>query len=230
MNSWGLSHGIQSRIPGRLSKYQPIIEGKNMSENKSQNRPFNLMSSGFALLFMLSLLLSLGFACSEESVTNMDANIGSYELVLEERSGTAPEVPNIVPHQQLDQNSTAEVLAELKTYLFSLDHVEEGSSRSSLPSALGAFIKSDVNINSQINREFTHIHIEPGPGSLHLTLRETGFLLVEETGWGIKHPWSDNLADEGLVLMMIYAPRNETDLDNIKKIISAAWHLALSEN
>ena len=201
-----------------------------MFESKYQYRLFNLMSSGFAIPFVLSLFLSLGWACSKESVTNIDANVGAYELILERRSGTPPEVPNIVPHQQLDHNSPTEILEALKSYLFSLDHVEEGSSRSSLPSALGAFISAGVNINSQINREFTHIHIEPGPGSQHLTLREADFLLVEEMGWGIKHPWSDNLTEDGLVLMMIYAPRNETDLENIKKIISAAWHLALSEN
>ncbi|MGH1366477.1 MAG: hypothetical protein ACRBF0_23145 [Calditrichia bacterium] len=158
----------------------------------------------------------------------MTTKVETYELILDKRSGTPPQVPDMVPHQQLDQNSPPEVLEKLKSFLFSLDHVEEKQSRNSLPSAFGAYINADVNVNKQINREFTHIHIEPGPGSQHLALTEKEFQQVNEKGWGIKHPWSNKLMDDGLVLVMVYAPRDEEDLENIQKIITAAWHLALS--
>lgn len=182
---------------------------------------------------LLILPLWFGFACSnsditESTLTKIDTN-DDQELILEMRPGTPPQVPNIVPHQQLDQNSPTDILENLKLFLFSLEHVEEKSSGTSFPSARGAFINSDIFVNSGINREFTHIHMEPGPGSQHLVLREKDYVLTNEKGWGIKHPWSDSLTKDGLVLMMIYAPRDENELDQIKKIINAAYTLALSD-
>ena len=179
--------------------------------------PFNTMIIRQLLLF---LPLWFGISCSNSSesdntLTKIEINM-DQELSLEERPGTPPQVPDMVPHQQLDQNSPTNILENLKTYLFSLEHVEEKSSGTSLPSARGAFIKPDIYVNSGINREFTHIHIEPGPGSQHLVLREKDYLVTHEKGWGIKHPWSDNLTKDGLVLMMIYAPRDEKDLEQIK--------------
>jgi len=201
-----------------------------MIEMKLQTNPINTMLTRQLLLF---LPLWIGFACSNSGVsdstlTKIDTNI-DQELILEKRPGTPPQVPNMVPHQQLDQNSPTDILENLKFFLFSLEHVEEKSSGISLPSACGAFIKSNVFVNSGINREFTHIHMEPGPGSQHLVLREKDYLLTNEKGWGIKHPWSDSLTKNGLVLMMIYAPRDDKDLDQIKKIINAAYNLALSD-
>jgi len=118
----------------------------------------------------------------------------------------------------------------LASFLFGLEHVEEKSSRNSFPSARGAVIEPGVEMNSAIQREFTHIHMEPGPGSQHLVLKEDDFLLVKKRGWGLKHPWSDRQGKEGLVLAMIYAPRDQKDLSQIKKIITAAWSLALSRD
>ena len=120
-------------------------------------------------------------------------------------------------------------MEDLRSFLFSLEHVEEKQTQTSLPSARGAFIASDVKVNSAINREFTHIHMEPGPGSQHLMLTEGDAARVIDNGWGVKHPWSNRLAPSGMMLLMIYAPRDETDLVQVQKIITAAWHLALSD-
>jgi hypothetical protein len=197
---------------------------------KLQTNPIITIRTRQLLLF---LPLLFGSACSnsgisDSTLTKIDTN-SDQQLVLETRPGTPPQVPNMVPHQQLDQNSPTDILEDLALYLFSLEHVEEKSSGISLPSARGAFIKSNIFVNSGINREFTHIHMEPGPGSQHLVLKEKDYLLTNEKGWGIKHPWSDRLTKDGLVLMMIYAPRDENDLDQIKKIINAAYNLALSD-
>ena len=85
-------------------------------------------------------------------------------------------------------------------------------------------------MNKAIKREFTHIHMEPGPGSQHLVLTDADARTTIAAGWGVKHPWSDSLTSDGFTLLMIYAPRDKTDLAQIKKIITAAWQLALSES
>lgn len=177
---------------------------------------------------MLCLFIGFTLSCSKQGPTKTASTNSSYDLQLSMRPGDAPWVPREIPHQQRNQNSPESVLLELENFLFSLEHVVEKSSGSSFPSALGAFIKSGVKINNAINREFTHIHMEPGPGSQHLTLREKDFQLVFRKGWGIRHPWSNRLSEKGYVLMMIYAPRNKTDLQEIKKINLAAYHLVLS--
>jgi|GEM_PF-7069473 len=198
-----------------------------MIKKQHMNQLTHGMSTGLINILFITLVCSTGYACSKGDVEKMNYKVDAYELVLDKRSGDVPEVPSRVPHQQLDHNSNSEILEKLKSFLFSMEHVKRKSSRNSFPSALGAYIDDHISMNRNISREFTHIHMEPGPGSQHLTLTEADFQLVREKGWGIKHPWSDRLSADGLVLMMIYAPRNETDLENVKKIITAAWHLAL---
>lgn len=178
-------------------------------------------------LLLLCLFCGITIGCSDEVVGKIVSPNNNLELTLGSRSGSTPSVPSKVPHQQLDQNSPDDILDKLETFLFSLEHVEEQSSSSSFASARGAVIKSGVETNSAINREFTHIHMEPGPGSQHLTLLEDDSKKVLEGGWGVIHPWNDRLAEKGYVLMMIYAPRNNTDLEEVKKIIQAAHSLVL---
>ena len=213
-----------------MSKVKRRLDLQRLQRVKIMYRTKTFSISLQARVLALCLAFCVGTTCSKEGISKTNSIETSYELKLSKRPGNAPKVSDRVPHQQLDQNSPASILQELKTFLFALEHVEEKNSGASLPSARGAYITPNKNVKSGVNREFTHIHIEPGPGSQHLTLTEKDFQLVNENGWGIKHPWSDRLTQDGLVLMMIYAPRNQTDLEQIKKIIRAAYQLALAEN
>ena len=189
---------------------------------------YYLRASQYTKPIILSLIISFALACSNDGMSKSASIEQAYELELSIRKGTKPSHTSGVPHQQLDQNSPPVILEDMNSFLFSMDYVEEKSSRSSFASARGANIKSSIKVNPEINREFTHIHMEPGPGSQHLTLKNEDAAIVIDKGWGIKHPWSDRLSADGYMLMMIFSPRDVVDLENIKRIITAAWHLALS--
>ena len=127
-----------------------------------------------------------------------------------------------MPHTQLTENAPAVLFGELAQWLFSLPHVEERRSRVSVPSSRAAWISDDIALASPLaEREFTHLHQEPGPGSQHLALApaEAGIVLAQ--GWGEPHP-IDGLKT-GVRYLMIFAPRDAAELEVIKTIIGRAY-------
>ena len=143
---------------------------------------------------------------------------------LPERTGPAPEVNPGMPHLQLTENSGDEIYAQLAEWLFTLDGVEEGRSRVSIPSSRAAWI-NELPINPIAQREFTHIHTEPGPGSQHIPLPAVVAEEVLAKGWGVEHPTNPYIHD--FELLMIYAPRTEEELEAVKAIISQAFDWTL---
>ena len=148
----------------------------------------------------------------------------TFELPL--RSGQPPQVNPGMPHLQLTDNAGDEVYRQLADWLFSLDHVEEGQSRVSLPSSRAAWI-NEAPINPIAQREFTHIHTELGPGSQHIPLPADVAAEVLAKGWGEEHPTNPYIHD--FELLMIYAPRTDDELDTIKAIINHAYQWTLDD-
>ena len=76
-----------------------------------------------------------------------------------------------------------------------------------------------------VGREFTHIHPQPHGGSMHTKLPEHQVAEVVDKGWGEHHP----LALDGSIpnLLMVYAPRDDGDLDVVRIIIGAAVEYAI---
>lgn len=147
-------------------------------------------------------------------------------FMLSTRPGEKPNVTTGIPHIQLDQNSSNEMLDELATWAFSLDGVVEQASLASLPGARGLTAAGELPARREamiVGREFGHIH--PG-GSLHLRLPpgEAGDVVSE--GWGEYHPYALDGAIPGLV--MVYAPRTAGDLAVVRTIIEASAAFALS--
>jgi phospholipase/carboxylesterase len=108
--------------------------------------------------------------------------------------------------------------------LFSLDHVEERRSRVSIPSSRAAWIDK-APINPIAQREFTHIHTEPGPGSQHMPLPADVAAEVLAKGWGEPHPTNPYIHD--FELLMIYAPRSEDELEAVEAIITRGYEWTL---
>ncbi len=147
-------------------------------------------------------------------------------FMLSTRPGEKPNVTSGIPHIQLDQNSSDEMLDELATWAFSLDGVEEMPSLASLPGARALTVAGELPARLEamiVGREFAHIH--PG-ASLHLRLPAGEAGNVVNGGWGEYHPFALDGTIPGLV--MVYAPRTAGDLDVVKTIIEASVAFAIS--
>lgn len=152
------------------------------------------------------------------------------DLDLPPRPGDAPTVTEGIPHIQLDQTSSEEMISTLADWAFSLDAVSERPSRASLPGARALVVAPGLSVNPDaviVDREFAHIHPQPnGGGSLHLRLPRAAAEMTVTEGWGEYHPF----AIDGTMpnLIMVYAPRDEFDLAYTQAIIEVAADYATS--
>jgi len=152
------------------------------------------------------------------------------DLTLPPRKGEPPRVTDGIPHVQLDQTASDEMLADLSAWAFSLDGVVEQPSRASLPGARALTVAPELTARREamiVGREFGHIHPQTnGGGSLHLRLPADHALEVVDQGWGEWHPFAVDGTVPGLV--MVYAPRSDEDLDVVKTIIETSVAHAIS--
>jgi len=80
-----------------------------------------------------------------------------------------------------------------------------------------------VNRTRHCSGEVCHAH--PSDGSMHLTLHPADAALVLSQAWGERHPlssggWLARFVPPGFV--MVYAPRNEEEIENVRRIVAAA--------
>ena len=129
-----------------------------------------------------------------------------------------------MPHLQLSDNAVEDVYERMAGWLFGLEHVYEDRSRVSIPSTRAAWIEASEPINPLAEREFTHIHTEPGPGSQHLPIPKPDAEQILANGWGEPHPINHLVPD--YELLMIYAPRDDQELAVVKTIVTRAYEWA----
>ena len=153
------------------------------------------------------------------------------DFALPTRQGESPRVTTGIPHIQLDQTASDDMIAELSEWAFSLDGVVEQPSRASLPGTSALTVSGELPVRAEamiVGREFAHIHPEAngGGGSLHLRLPQDQAKEVVDKGWGVWHPFAVDGTLPGLV--MVYAPRSDEDLQVVKTIIETAVAQAIS--
>ncbi|KAL1962855.1 hypothetical protein VTN77DRAFT_9130 [Rasamsonia byssochlamydoides] len=167
---------------------------------------------------------------------------GILKQDLPARSGDRPRVAGIAPQRQITQRSGAEMYRALSEAIKQLaqchpDHLYLDTSCFEKHST-GLFsshpaCRSHQN-HATCNGEICHAH--PCDGSLHLTLHPADVKLILERGWGERHPlawdsswwWKAKIVPPGFV--MIYAPRDEKELDCVVQIVrAAAWWVSGAE-
>ena len=87
----------------------------------------------------------------------------------------------------------------------------------------GLFALQPINKTNHCSGEICHAH--PSDGSMHLTLHPADAAVVILRGWGERHPlssggWLARFVPQGFV--MVYAPRNENEVEIVRKIVAAA--------
>jgi hypothetical protein len=133
------------------------------------------------------------------------------------------------PHTQLDQQPEDRRLRdELARRLFALEGVEERPSAISVPGARALWLAEDVEAGPPeaflVGREFAHLHPHPDE-SLHAMLPPALAAEAESAGWAEPHP----VARLGLIpetAVMIYAPRDEAELDVVERLVRASYEFA----
>ncbi len=149
-------------------------------------------------------------------------------LNLPQRRGSKPETTNSLPHSQLTQHGPDHVIDELHSWCFSLPHVNNEESGISVPGARALVLHDATHCNHEafmVGREFAHIHPHPDNGSMHAKLPPDDAREVIEMGWGESH----YLVTQGhypLGLVMVFSPRDETELDTVKMIVQRSYEYA----
>ncbi|KAG5938574.1 hypothetical protein E4U53_007974 [Claviceps sorghi] len=144
------------------------------------------------------------------------------------RPGPRPLVAGIAPQRQLDQHGPRHSYLALRRAMVRLAAAKPlsfGTERSCVEKhGLALFAKHALRTNCQ--GEIVHVH--DSDHSMHLCLHPGDMDVVLRRGWGQRHP----LARKGWLRMpvscdfvMIYAPRNEDELQIVYRIIEAAiWY------
>ncbi|KAI6372243.1 hypothetical protein MCOR25_003762 [Pyricularia grisea] len=149
------------------------------------------------------------------------------------RPGPRPLVAGLAPQRQLDQWGPVRCAEQLKTAIerATVQFPQLlGTATSSIEKhGFALFARHPVNVHG--NGEVAHVH--SSDKSLHLNLHPDDIKEVLQRGWGQRHPlgfgsirgWVESPVPSTFV--MIYAPRDETDLRIVCKIVEAAiWYTA----
>jgi hypothetical protein len=151
-------------------------------------------------------------------------------LQLPDRAGSRPKTSSDIPHRQTDQNPSPKVYSSLLGRFLALPGTASGESLVSVPGAKALFLAPLANGNARFGfisgREFAHLH-PATDGSFHMALAPDDVAEVLIRGWGELHP----LASTGKILptiAMVFAPRNEQEIDIVLKIAAAALENAKS--
>jgi hypothetical protein len=151
-------------------------------------------------------------------------------LTIPTREGPRPKTYYDLPHHQLDQIPPADLYARLVERFLALPDTTNGHSLISVPGARALFVAAGKPCNAEAclrGREFAHLH-PPEDGSSHMLLSVEDCELVLARGWGELHP----LAARGRIpstTVLVYAPRNEAEVDTVLAITRAAQRNAMTE-
>ena len=153
-------------------------------------------------------------------------------LNLPKRSGPKPDTTSSLPHSQLTQHGPDHIIDQLHDWCFSLPSVDNQQSGISVPGARALVLHDGKACNHDafmIGREFAHIHPHPDNGSMHVKLPAEDASAVIQTGWGESH----YLVTQGqfpMGLIMVFSPRDETELEAVKTIVSRSYEYATGKS
>ncbi|KAK3994291.1 hypothetical protein QBC44DRAFT_322979 [Cladorrhinum sp. PSN332] len=167
---------------------------------------------------------------------------------LKKRKGPRPTVKKAAPTRQADQKASPAMFyrlahllrmyqfADAQTLQIKMSLLEDGIQ--ALFWNLGERSSGAINQREEWGGEIAHVHATDG--SLHLLLHPEDVKTVIDAGWGERHPLCANnkrlfrflyhgLREKPLPVpegwTLIYAPRNNNELDTIRPIITAAiWY------
>ncbi|ORX94215.1 hypothetical protein BCR34DRAFT_608344 [Clohesyomyces aquaticus] len=148
------------------------------------------------------------------------------------RSGQRPKLTRwTLPQRQFREPITPKALETLFNLIPSTASafsktIRHGPSKTEGGTGPAIYVKPDVEtINPAAHKIFYEVaHVHPAENSLHVYVAPRDARLVVEAGWGQRFPvtW---LAPPSWI--MVYAPRNEEEVEIVRKIVKAAAMFAV---
>ena len=172
-------------------------------------------------------MFALGNVYKPASIPSHFRPQSGYLATLPERFGVRPRVTGIAPQRQQDQTSSPTIFNALSEALRELAQQPKNqlTEKTSCFEKHSAGLFALTPITRTCRGEVCHAH--PSDGSLHMTLHPADAKLVLERGWGERHPlakggWFRRFVPREFV--MIYAPRDEKEIEIVVEIVcAAAW-------
>ena len=148
-------------------------------------------------------------------------------LEIPPRVGTAPRIGQQPPQLQFSDLGPDSIRLALREWAFGVfPHVTEHDTLISVPTSRALWLSEkipaahdDAFMPPAGSREFCHLHED---GSLHAVVADEVEQEILDQKWGVRHMYHDR----GVKEMLVYAPRDETELDAVKRIIIESYRYA----
>lgn len=139
------------------------------------------------------------------------------------RKGPPPDTPDGIPHQQHNQNAPVAMQEALREAAANLPGIKFEPTPYSLSGSVGwrleeRFARGPAGAFIPQSVEFAHQH-RRADGSMHMLLPLDFAKAALRKGWGVMHPLTDSISGDNSEYVMIFGPRDESEL-------KTAWILA----
>jgi hypothetical protein len=174
--------------------------------------------------------LSLRYSTNQE-----DRDMTTRKIpALTKRLGKPPITGDQPPHLQFSDQSPRGLFEEMEQWALvdlpaQIPFIRKHPTLISVPTSQALWLdeskpaRKDAFMPPALSREFAHLHAD---GSWHLVVAEDVVEEIISTGWGERHPWYDR----GVLEVMVYAPRDEAELQTVKQLVVASIEHAANES
>jgi hypothetical protein len=146
---------------------------------------------------------------------------------LPRRNGEAPEIGKEPPQLQFSNQSPRDIYLKFHDWMFStFPKVRMEPTRISVSTSIAMWLDenesvghSDAFMPSSGGREFTHLHLD---GSIHTVVGTEVEDEIINNKWGVRHMYYDR----GVKEILMFAPRNEVELEIVKTVVIKSYEYA----
>ncbi len=148
-----------------------------------------------------------------------------FELPL--REGEPPQIGQVPPQLQYTDQSPKDIYGKYHDWMFNtFPKVRKEPTRISVPTTVAMWLDEKENVGHidafmipPGGREFTHLHED---GSIHTIVDSDTEDEILSKNWGVRHMFYDR----GIKEILVYAPRNDEDLEIVKTVVIKSYEYA----
>ncbi|MDC0980419.1 DUF5519 family protein [Bdellovibrionales bacterium] len=149
------------------------------------------------------------------------------EFELSERSGEPPEIGQVPPQLQFSDKSPRDIYEKFHNWMFNtFPKVRREPTRISVPTSIAMWLDENEKVGHDDafmppagGREFTHLHLD---GSIHTVVGSEVENEIILKKWGVRHMYYDR----GVKEVLVYAPRNDEEVELVKKVVIESYEYA----